>query len=142
MAIVAAVDKTARAEDVIKEADILAEKFDDVVHVVHVMKRSEVVEAEGSANTEEAVSIDELRSSATEVAADLIESSNISQKSEAVGLIGSPASEVVDYAADQKARYIVVSPQRKSQTGKILFGSVAQSILLNATCPVVSLIND
>ena len=47
--------------------------------------------------------------------------------------------EFVAYADEQDARYIVVSPQQRSQTGKILFGSVAQSVLLNAGCPVVSL---
>ena len=57
----------------------------------------------------------------------------------AVGRIGDPASEIVSYAEEQDARYIVVSPQQRSQTGKILFGSVAQSVLLDADCPVVSL---
>nr|WP_268762303.1 universal stress protein [Halorubrum saccharovorum] len=44
------------------------------------------------------------------------------------------------YADERDARYIVVSPRRRSKTGKVLFGSVAQSILLNATTPVVSTI--
>nr|WP_241768123.1 universal stress protein [Haloferax sp. ATB1] len=55
-----------------------------------------------------------------------------------MGLVGDPAEEVTEYADEQDASYIVVSPRRRSRTGKMLFGSVAQSILLNASCPVVS----
>lgn len=142
MVIVAAVDKTERAKNVIKESYNLAEKFGDPVHVVHVMKRSEVIQAEETASNDEQISIDELRKSATDVASDILQRYPHGSEPHAVGIIGDPASELVKYASDKDARYIVVSPQRKSQTGKILFGSVAQSVLLNAPCPVVSLIGN
>lgn len=142
MVIVAAVDTTDRASDVLAEAVTLAEKFEDEVHVVHVMSRSEAVQAEEeSVSHDDALSTEELRERASRPARDLIESGSFPTELTAVGRIGDPASEVVGYADQHDARYVVVSPRRRSQTGKILFGSVAQSILLEAECPVVSLVN-
>ena len=140
MVIVAAVDSTDRARTVVEQAGELAEAFDDSIHVVHVMKRSEVVKAELEGISEdEPVPLERLRSEAAVVSSDLIEQCALDIETEAVGLIGDPAAEVVEHAAEHDARYIVVSPERRSKTGKILFGSVAQSVLLDARCPVVSL---
>lgn len=143
MGIVAAVDTSERAPDVLSQAITLAEQFGERVHVVHVMKRSEAIEAETSSITkDDAVTIEELRATAARVATDLLDEQSVTADTEEVGLIGNPADEIVEYARQHDMRYIVVSPQKKSQTGKLLFGSVAQSILLNAPCPVVSVIND
>jgi nucleotide-binding universal stress UspA family protein len=141
MVIVAAVDGSDRAADILKEADTLAEKFSDTIHVLHVMKRSEAIQVEeDSANPDEVVSIDELRDRASRTAAEVMDAHSTNAAAQSVGRIGDPATEVVDYAADHDVRYIVVSPKKQSATGKMLFGSVAQSILLNAQCPVVSLV--
>ncbi|MFA1610666.1 universal stress protein [Halobellus rubicundus] len=141
MVIVAAVDSGGQAQAVLSEADTLARQFDEPIHVLHVMTRSEAIQEEEDSytHTDEAVSVDTLRDRAASVASDLIEEHAPSAETEAIGRIGDPADEIVAYADDVEARYIVVSPQQRSQTGKILFGSVAQSVLLNAGCPVVSL---
>lgn len=141
MVIVAAVDKTERASTILNQASTLAEEFDDSIHVVHVMKRSEAVDTETSSiRNDDAISLDQLEDIAASVAIDAIEEQFLSVETQGVGLIGDPADELIEYAEQQAARYIVVSPHRRSQTGKILFGSVAQSVLLNASCPVVSII--
>lgn len=141
MVIVAAVDTTDRASGTLEEAVTLAEKFGDEVHVLHVMSRSDAVEAEEeSVRHDSGLSTEELRERASRPAKDLIDGKSFPVQVKGVGQIGDPAAEVVDYADQTDARYIVVSPQRRSQTGKILFGSVAQSILLEAECPVVSLV--
>lgn len=135
----AAVDRSESGASVVDQAEILAEKFGDPVHV---MKRSEVVKTEEEGISRgEVTDIDELRARAASVAAGAVDENTNWVESNAVGLIGNPADEIVEYATEQDARYIVVSPQRKTQTGKILFGSVSQSVLLNADCPVVSIIN-
>lgn len=140
MPIVAAVDTSERSSDVIDQAATLAKQFNETVHVVHVMKRSEAIDAETSSiSSDDAVEIEELRTTAARVAREHIEDSSLSVDTEAVGLIGDPAGEIVEYAREYDVLYIVVSPRRRSQTGKLLFGSVAQSVLLNATCPVVSI---
>jgi len=139
MVIVAAVDRTDRASAVLAEATRLGDQFDDSVHALHVMTRSEAVAAEeDSVSHDEGLGPDELRARATGTATAIAESNGYDTV-EAVGRIGDPGEEIVRHADEHDAQYIVVSPQRKSQTGKLLFGSVAQSVLLNAPCPVVSL---
>jgi len=142
MVIVAAVDTTDRAADVLTEAVTLAERFEDEVHVIHVMSRSEAVQAEEeSVSHDGGLSTRELQERASRPAHELIEGRSFPVEVTPIGRIGDPAAEIVSYADSHDARYVVVSPRRKSQTGKILFGSVAQSVLLEAECPVVSLVN-
>lgn len=141
MVIVAAADESEQAAAVLDEADTLARRFDDTVDVLHVMERSEAIQAEEESvgHGDSGVPIGELRGRAADKAAELIGDGAFGGEMRPVGRIGDPAGEIVDYADEQDARYIVVSPQQRSRTGKILFGSVAQSVLLNANCPVVSL---
>jgi len=69
----------------------------------------------------------------------LIEGKSFPVEITGIGRIGDPAAEIVEYTNRTDARYVVVSPQRRSQTEKILSGSAAQSIFLEAECPVISL---
>lgn len=137
MVIVAAVDRSDRAPHVVEEATTLAAAFDDTVHVVHALTRSEFLDLGiTGVQTEEPLDMDDIRSAAADMAEEAVSDPEVPY--EVVGLVGDASNEIVKYATEQDARYIVVSPQRKSQTGKVLFGSVAQSILLNANCSVVS----
>jgi nucleotide-binding universal stress UspA family protein len=139
MTIVAAIDKSDRATEVVNQADTLAEKFDDEIYVVHVMKKSEVIESkELDTGSIESPDLEEMRATARNAGQNTLSDYSADSVLEFIGLIGNPADEIVDYAREVDSRYIVVSPKQQSQTGKILFGSVAQSILLNAHCPVVS----
>lgn len=136
MVIVAAVDNSNRADEVIRQAKTLAEAFDDTIHVVHVLTRSEFVNL-GRTQAEEGDSVDmeTIKNVAATIAKDA--ATSIEGSFEAVGLMGSPAEKVVDYAAKQEARYITIAGRKRSPAGKVIFGSVSQSILLNAECPVV-----
>lgn len=46
--------------------------------------------------------------------------------------------DLVRLAEEKKAEEIVIGIQRKSKVGKLLFGSTAQYIIMNAGCPVVT----
>jgi nucleotide-binding universal stress UspA family protein len=46
--------------------------------------------------------------------------------------------DIVKIAEEKEAEEIVIGVQRKSKVGKLLFGSTAQYIILNAACPVVT----
>lgn len=46
--------------------------------------------------------------------------------------------DIIKIAEEKKAEEIVIGIQRKSKVGKLLFGSTAQYIILNAPCPVVT----
>lgn len=51
---------------------------------------------------------------------------------------GDPAQNVLDAAHELGADMIVIGLRRRSPTGKLLFGSNAQRILLEAGCPVLA----
>jgi nucleotide-binding universal stress UspA family protein len=137
MAIVGAVDRSDRAEKVISEAAALAEKFDDEIHLVHAVRRSELLDSGFvGATSKKEIDAEDARDAAEEIAEE--KAGELQVPYESVGLVGEPSKAVVKYADEQDVRYVVVSPRKRSRTGKALFGSTAQSILLNATCPVVS----
>jgi nucleotide-binding universal stress UspA family protein len=52
-------------------------------------------------------------------------------------LMGDPASVLVEQAGEVDAAYLVIGIRNRSKVGKLLMGSAAQEILLNAPCPVV-----
>lgn len=140
MVIVAAVDRSKRSRDVIREAEALARAFDEPVHVVHALTRGEFVNL-GRTKAEEGdpVDMDQVRAVAEGIAEKAAETLEV--PFETVGLLGDPASRVVEYASEQDARYIVVAGRKRSPAGKAVFGSVTQAILLHAACPIVSTIS-
>jgi nucleotide-binding universal stress UspA family protein len=52
------------------------------------------------------------------------------------GAVGDLADEVVETAERLDADRVVVGGRRRSPTGKAVFGSVAQEVMLSAPCPV------
>ncbi len=46
--------------------------------------------------------------------------------------------DLIRLAEEKQAEEIVIGIQRKSKVGKLLFGSTAQFIIMNANCPVVT----
>ena len=46
--------------------------------------------------------------------------------------------DLVQFAEENKIDEIIIGVRKKSKTGKLLFGSTAQYVILNAPCPVVS----
>lgn len=49
-----------------------------------------------------------------------------------------PGEDIVEFAKDQKMDQIFIGIEQKSKVGKLIFGSNAQYIILEAPCPVVS----
>jgi len=58
------------------------------------------------------------------------------------GRVGTPAEEILSTAEDVDPRYLVIGGRRRSPTGKALFGSTTQQVLLNADAPVVTVMAD
>ncbi|WP_136688570.1 universal stress protein [Halorhabdus amylolytica] len=52
------------------------------------------------------------------------------------GRVGDHATEIVDLSTEVDADRIVVGGRKRSPSGKAVFGSVAQDIMLEAHCPV------
>lgn len=50
----------------------------------------------------------------------------------------SPGEDLVRYAREQEIDEIILAIHRKSKLGKLIFGSLAQHVILNAPCPVLT----
>jgi len=50
----------------------------------------------------------------------------------------SPGEDIVEFAKENQVDEVVVGVKRRSKVGKLLMGSTAQYIILQAPCPVVS----
>lgn len=49
-----------------------------------------------------------------------------------------PADDLIQVAADVQADFIIIGLRRRSPVGKLILGSNAQRILLDAPCPVLA----
>lgn len=139
MPIIAAVDQSERAELIIAQARELADAYDVKLHVVHVKEFSV-----GHLQTESAqdtTDIEDVQREAKDIASELGSKVVNEESFEPVGLVGSPPEEIIEYSKEHNAEYIVVSGRKQSPVGKALFGSVTQSLLLNAECPAVLIPN-
>lgn len=58
------------------------------------------------------------------------------------GRVGEPTPEIISVAEEVGARYVVIGGRKRTPTGKALFGSITQSVLLNADRPVVTVMSD
>lgn len=52
---------------------------------------------------------------------------------------GTAGEEIVRHLAVKDSREICLGVRRRSKVGKLLFGSTAQYVILNAPCPVVTI---
>jgi nucleotide-binding universal stress UspA family protein len=135
MTIIAAVDNTDDAERVVKEAAYLARNLNEELQVVHVKDYSEIKE---SADSDAAPTKRSVREQAQDVAARIGSASDV--EFEPIGLIGRPSARIVSYAASTDPTYVVIGGRKRSPVGKAMFGSDTQKILLNAPCPVLTVL--
>ncbi len=49
-----------------------------------------------------------------------------------------PGEDIVDFAEEVQADFIIVGIVKTSRVGKIITGSTAQHVILNASCPVIT----
>lgn len=142
MPIVAAVDRSERGDEIVEEAHELAAAFGEELHIIHVLSQSEFVDLERTSveDTGQAIDMEDIRGIAREIAEE--SAAGITDDFTAVGLVGDAADEIVRYSSENAARYIVISGRRRSPVGKALFGSVTQSVLLDADRPVVTTIHE
>lgn len=140
MTILCAVDGTQPHESVVSTADDLANAYDDELIVLHVMTKDRF-ESRGQDRTEYYVddAAREAREMAREAAVDVLDSTD---RVVARGRVGDPTAEILEVADRVSARYLVLGGRKRSPVGKALFGSTTQSILLEATTPVVTVMDE
>jgi len=118
------------AEDALKIAVKRARAFNADIFVVTVLEQSR-----------------ELQKDDIEAAEDRLENLKrthhfndlVCETSAAVTFL-SPAEYLVDFAQDNDIDEIVIGVKRRSKVGKLVFGSNALYVILNAPCPVVTVI--
>ena len=142
MTVVAAVDSSARSSTVLSQASALAADIDEPLHAVHVLRRSDFVDVlekqvEGQPLTEN-YEIQRLGKEIVERASRNSTAIHDTDAIETVVRVGDPPEELTAYAREIDARYLVVGGQKRSPTGKALFGSVTQQVMFEATMPVLN----
>ena len=72
-------------------------------------------------------------------AKELLAGSNTPYETTAMVTNMSPGEEIVEFAERNEVAEIVIGIRKRSKVGKLVFGSTAQFVILNAHCPVVSI---
>lgn len=163
MTVIAAVGGERRLDRIVETGAELASGFGDELVVLHVMPRDRFEELQSSDVTAPVVvggideeggiayvpsgrsipeySLDEAGDDAAGVARTVVEETLGADRAvdvEARGRVGDPGDEILSAAEMVDARYIVVGGRKRSPVGKAVFGSVSQSVVLNADRPVVT----
>ncbi len=141
MTIVAAIDGEEGSDSVLSEGSTLAERFDEPLEVVLVYEAGDHAYLVNQyMNEVESLSAEQAQELAEKVIADV--SSGVIDDYDPVGRVGDPAEEVLGYADEVGANYLVIGGRSRSPVGKALFGSVTQSVLLDADRPVVTVLDE
>lgn len=143
MVVIAAVDRQESESAIVREGQKLADAFEEPLHIVHVLNQSEFQELERTTldETGQTIEVEAIREMAEKIA-DEIASNAIATDYTTVGLVGDPAEEVLKYASGENASYIIIGGRKRSKVGKVLFGSVTQSILLSTESPVLTVMDN
>lgn len=135
MAIVVAV-KNSDQTRLVEEGAELARAFDEPLHVLSVISTGDDGQDMGGVSTE---SEDRMREIAADRAANAAE--GVTEDVEVAGRVGkNRVTAILRYVDRVDARYLVVGGRKRSPTGKAIFGSVTQSVLLEAELPVVTVL--
>lgn len=139
--IVAAVDDDHRAPRIVEEARVLAEAVDRELHVVHVISKRGFVDRRRTvvARTGATIPTDRVRDATRTVGSEA--AASVTDESRTIGLVGRPRPRILRYADDVDAGYIVLAGRKRSPVGKLIFGSVTQSVVLGAHRPVVTVVD-
>lgn len=134
-----------RTDALIREAINIAEPTGAEVVLLHVFSEDEyeaTYERLGFDPDDETVTPDTVseRHATIRSLSDALESSDIEYR--VLGAIGDKGDEIVAAATEVDADRVFVGGRERSPTGKALFGSVAQQVMLSAPCPVIFVRSD
>ena len=69
---------------------------------------------------------------------DIFNRENLSYKTHLLLNDLSPGDQLVEFAERNNVDEIIIGVRRRSKVGKLIIGSTAQHVILNAPCPVVT----
>jgi len=73
-----------------------------------------------------------------EEAEEILDQQGITNQTHLLVRGNSAGEDIVSFAQEKNCSEIIIGVKSRSKVGKILFGSTAQFVILNARCPVVS----
>ena len=129
MNILVGYDGSYEAKDALKLAKNHAKAFNATVDVITSMVGANKNQYEDVRQAEVGL----------EYAKILLEKDNIHCETHLLIRGHSPGEEIVQFAEDNQINEIVVGVRRRSKVRKLLMGSTAQYLILNAPCPVVTI---
>ncbi|MEF8783332.1 MAG: universal stress protein [Haloarculaceae archaeon] len=125
-------DRTKRAATVV--ADLPREPDDVAVVILNIDEPYSVGAGTGRVSSKEFFDEDDYPDTIG-LALEILEDAGIDPEKRRAH--GSPAEQILAVAEEIEADLIALSGRKKSPTGKVLFGSVTQSVLLDSDRPVV-----
>jgi nucleotide-binding universal stress UspA family protein len=138
----AVVDAEESTKALVREAGELAAAIDAELVLLHVTTNEEYEEMrqtmETIPNSPVGYSAEKARVGAEEFAADIGREvlEGIDVDYEAVGALGDEQTEILDTAEAHDCDHLFIAGEKRSPTGKALFGDLTQSIILNFGGPV------
>jgi nucleotide-binding universal stress UspA family protein len=128
MKILVGYDGSAPSKEALKLAIKHAAAFGGTVDVVTSMEKGT---ANQKRDMEEALH-------ALEAVKSLFVEKNVACKTHLLIRGMSPGEDLIEFAHDNKIDAIIIGVRRRSKVGKLLMGSTAQFVILESSCPVVS----
>lgn len=148
MVILVALDEKQRSTKPVSVAYDLATAYDDTLVALHVIPEedfeahretmSEIADFQDFSFKQEQATAARFAKQVVDEILDDLDPDRVDTE----GRIGVVADEILTAADSMNPRYLVVGGTRRSPTGKAIFGSTTQKILLNADCPVVTVMTD
>jgi nucleotide-binding universal stress UspA family protein len=128
MKILVGYDGTNSAKEALNLTKAHAKSFNAAVDIVTSMQKGTEHEREDIEQAERGL----------EYAKSVFEESNIACNTHLLIRGLTPGEDLVEFAKENDIDEIIVGVKRRSKVGKILLGSTAQYVILQAHCPVVS----
>lgn len=128
MKIVVGYDGSNSAKEALRVTRKHAEAFGAAVDVVTSMVKGTEQEQESIEDAERSL----------EWAKTIFEENGIACKTHLLIRGMAPGEDLVEFARDNNADLLVVGVKRRSKVGKLLMGSTAQFVVLQAPCPVMT----
>jgi nucleotide-binding universal stress UspA family protein len=128
MKILVGYDGSRVAEDALKLAREHARVFKAEIHLLRSLQQGPDLQKEDIEKTES--KLDNLKLN--------FDSDKISCETHASVTFLTPGENLVEFAKNNDIDFIFIGVRKRSKVGKLMFGSTAQLVILEAPCPVVT----
>jgi len=127
MKILIAYDKNMSTSKVMEEALSRAKKMNAFVYLVRTC-----------ASDEKQLEINRVEQQLSDLGQEVFEKNGVKFESHILIRGLAPGEDIVRYAREKQVDEIIIGIKKRSKVGKLVFGSTAQYVILEAHCPVLS----